>query len=182
MKYVKTFENFAQELDSENVPNELDSNIDMHSPEVKKALANLAEEEGLNPEEVIDAAIEVSEEPHKHNEEEEPFTIAALLTIIFGVTGMFGVSFGSMKLAQNKSLKRYVKFKAEEEIKAAIQKDPSLINKGYEEMVRTTYDRMMSDKEFIDKVKQLGGGYPARVVQDLDGRRYRGFSGTAGQL
>lgn len=182
MKYVKTFENFAQELDSENVPNELDNNIDMNSPEVKKALANLAEEQGLDPEEVIDAAIEVSEEPYKQNEEEEPFTIAALLTIVFGAAGMFGAGIGSMKLAQNKSLKRYVKFKAEEEIKAAIQKDPSLINKGYEEMVRTTYDRMMSDKEFIDKVKQLGGGYPARVVQDLDGRRYRGFSGTAGQL
>jgi hypothetical protein len=182
MKYVKTFENFAQELDSENVPNELNINIDMNSPEVKKALANLAEEEGLDPEEVIDTAVQVSEEPHKHNEEEEPFTIATLLTIIFGVTGMFGGCFGLMKLSQNASLKRYVKFKAEEEAKAAIQKDPSLINKGYEEMIRTIYDKMMSDKEFIEKCKQLGGGFPSRTVQGLDGTRYRGFSPTAGQL
>ena len=182
MKYVKTFENFAQELDSENVPNELNSNIDMNSPEVKKALANLAEEEGLNPEEVIDAAIQVSEEPHRHNEEEEPFTIATLLTLVFGVSGMFAGFFGLAKLSQNASLKRYVKYKAEEEAKAAIQKDPSLINKGYEEMIRTTYDRMMSDKEFIEKCKQLGGGFPSRTVQGLDGTRYRGFSPTAGQL
>lgn len=181
MKYVKTFENFAQELDSENVPNELNSNIDMNSPEVKKALANLAEEEGLNPEEVIDAAIQVSEEPHRHNEEEEPFTIATLLTLVFGVSGMFAGFFGITKLSQNASLKKYVKHTAEQEAKAAIQKDPSLIHKGYEEMVRAIYDKMMSDKEFIEKCKKIGGGFPSRTVQGLDAR-YRGFSPTAGQL
>ena len=48
-------------------------------------------------------------------------------------------------------------------------------------MIRTTYDRMMSDKEFIEKCKQLGGGFPSRTVQGLDGR-YGEFSATAGQL
>ena len=122
MKYVKTFENFAQELDSENVPNELNSNIDMNSPEVKRALANLAEEEGLNPEEVIDAAIQVSEEPHRHNEEEEPFTIATLLTLVFGVSGMFAGFFGLAKLSQNASLKNMLSTKLKKKLKLLFKK------------------------------------------------------------
>jgi len=180
MKYVKTFENFSHDMDAQD-QGEKDMEVSVESPEVQKALANIAEEEGLDPEEVIDNAKEIASEEKRTNEEEEPFSLSLIAAGIAGMVALFGASFGSMKLSQNSSLKRYVQFKAEQEVKDAIQKDPSLINKGYESLVKTAYAKMMGDKEFIEKAKQLGGGWPSHTVQGLD-KRYRSFSPTAGQL
>jgi hypothetical protein len=181
MKYVKTFENFSQEMTQTQTQGQVEQEVvDINSPEVQQALANIAKEEGLDPEEVVDNAVEVASEV-KTNEEEEPFSLSLIAAGVAGMVALFGAAFGSVKLSQNSSLKRYVQFKAEQEVKDAIQKDPSLINKGYEGLVKTAYNNLMANKEFIDKAKNLGGGWPSHTVQGLD-KRYRGFSPTAGQL
>lgn len=177
MKYVKTFENFSTDMDKEQVmPSDTVQSHDIDSPEVKDALANVAQEYGADVDLVLKTAEDLADEPVKHNEEEEPFpTMAEWGGIALGGLALAAGVFGIYNWEENKKLKAYVQYKAEEEVKAAVKADPRLIDKGYEALVKATFDRMMADKEFVAKVKQGNMNVPGTP-------RYRGFSPTAGQL
>lgn len=175
MKYVKTFENFSEEMDAQ-APQAPKMETSLKSPEVLDALAKIAEEEGADVDLVLQTADELADEPVKHNEEEDPFpTLMEWGQIGLGFVALFAGIFGIVKLSERGELKRYIQYKAEEEVKAAIKADPNLINKGYDSLIKAAFDRMMADKAFIDKVKQGSMHVPGTP-------RYRGFSATAGQL
>jgi hypothetical protein len=130
MKYVKTFENFSEEMEGQEAQGMAQGEVkyDLSSPEVQDELAKLAEEEGADVDLVLQTADELANEPVKYNEEEEPFPTLmewgqvglALVALVAGV-------FGFTKLRSNQMLKRYIQYKAEEEVKAAIKADPNLI-------------------------------------------------------
>lgn len=175
MKYVKTFENFSEEMDAQS-PQAPKIETSLKSPEVLDALAKLAKEEGADVDLVLQTAEELADEPVKHNEEEDPFpTLMEWGQVGLGLVAFIAGCFGLANLSQRKELKRYIQYKAEEEVKAAIKADPNLINKGYDELIKASFDRMMADKAFIDKVKQGSMQVPGQY-------RGRGFSPTAGPL
>lgn len=178
MKYVKTFENFAQGMEEESQA-QGEKKFDLNSPEVQDSLAKLAEEEGADVNLVLQTAEELAEEPVKYNEEEEPFpTLMEWGQVGLGVVALVAGIFGLSKLKSNTMLKRYLQYKAEEEVKAAIKADPNLINKGYDSLIKAAFDRLKVDKEFVDKIMKQSGGEPKVPGTP----RYRGFSPTAGQL
>ena len=51
MKYVKTFENFSQEMNSEMAQKEQE--LDINSPEYKEMLLKIADEKGIDDAEVL---------------------------------------------------------------------------------------------------------------------------------
>jgi hypothetical protein len=180
MKYVKTFENFAQGMEEESPAQAQGENkFDLDSPEVQDSLAKLAKEEGADVNLVLQTAKELAKEPVKYNEEEDPFpTLMEWGQVGLGVVAFVAGCFGLAKLTSNVKMKRYIQYKAEEEVKAAIKADPTLVDKGYDTLIKATYDRLKADKEFVDTVMKQSGGYP-----NVPGTaRYRGFSATAGQL
>ena len=175
MKYVKTFENFSEEMEAQ-APQAPEMETSLKSPEVLDALAKIAEEEGADVDLVLQTAAELADEPVKHNEEEDPFpTLAEWGQVGLGVVAFVAGIFGIIKIRDRGDLKRYIQYKAEEEVKAAIKADPNIINKGYDTLVKTVFDRMMADKTFIAEVKKRSLRLPGDT-------RYRGFSPTAGQL
>ena len=95
--------------------------------------------------------------------------------VALAVVSLAAGVFGLVKLREKGDLKKYLQYKAEEEVKAAIKVDPSLVDKGYEALVKAAFDRMMADKEFVAKVKKGNMTVPGTP-------RYRGFSAVSGQL
>ena len=178
MKYVKTFENFSEEMEGQGMA-QGEGKYDLSSPEVQDELAKLAEEEGADVDLVLQTADELANEPVKYNEEEEPFpTLMEWGQVGLAIVALVAGVFGFTKLRSNTMLKRYIQYKAEEEVKAAIKADPNLINKGYDSLIKAAFDRLKADKEFVDKIMKQSGGEP-RVPGTP---RWRGFSPTAGQL
>lgn len=175
MKYVKTFENFSEEMDAQ-APQAPKMETSLKSPEVLDALAKIAEEEGADVDLVLQTVDELADEPVKHNEEEDPFpTLMEWGQIGLGLVGLIAGIFGIYKIRERSDLKKYIQWKAEQEVKAAIKADPNIINKGYDTLVKAAFDRMMADKAFVDRVKKTDMFIPGTP-------RYREFSPTAGPL
>lgn len=172
MRYLKTFENFGEGVGSTNAEEVV------NSPEMQAALDKLAKEEGVDPEQVksdaeeiaatTDAPVEVEAEL-PHNEEEEPITIGLILGAAAGLAALWGGSYGIVKIGQNKDVKNFIHRKAVEKVQDLIKQDPSIISKGYENLVKTAFDEMMLDKELVERTKKMvnpqgnyrvGGGAP----------------------
>lgn len=171
MKYIKTFENYDSDQESQN-PEDVIVDVNLKSQE--DMVAKIAREKGLNTEEVADIYDELLQEPKTTNEEEEPFTLVSLAAITLGplLIGGAGLIFG--KIRKNKGLKRYVMYQAEQKVKDMIKKDPKLVD-NMENLVRKAYDEMMEDKEFMSQLKE-------RDFTNFGAQRGRGFSATAGYL
>jgi hypothetical protein len=176
MKYVKTFENFSQEMNSEMAQREQE--LDINSPEYKKMLLKIADEKGIDDVEVLKIHDEIKDLPVETNEEVGP--IALLLVIPMCVTLLL-TSMGLNALTARKGLKIYIDDLAKQKVTELIKKDPNLAD-NYENLVSKAYDEMMNDKEFIAKVKkEQGEGLFVRGQQ-----RYKGSGGvtfgTAGRF
>jgi hypothetical protein len=176
MKYVKTFENFSQEMNSEMAQREQE--LDINSPEYKKMLLKIADEKGIDNAEVLKIHDEIKDLPVETNEEVGP--IALLLVIPMCVTLLL-TSMGLNALTARKGLKIYIDDLAKQKVTELIKKDPNLAD-NYENLVSKAYDEMMNDKEFIAKVKkEQGEGLFVRGQQ-----RYKGSGGvtfgTAGRF
>jgi len=166
MRYIKTFESFSEGVGTDN-PEEI-----LLSPEMQSALANVAEEEGLNPAEIAKSAEEIvttTEAPkgvldmeEVHNEEEEPITIGLILGAAAGLAALWGGAFGLAAWSQNTDFKNLVHRKAVEEVNNLVKENPSIINQGYENLIKKAYDRMMADKQFVEETKKRIAGYGGR--------------------
>jgi hypothetical protein len=170
MKYVKTFENFNSDQNSQNTEKVVDVNLDSQEDKVKK----IAKDLGLNPEEAANIFSDLSKEEKTTNEEEEPFTLLSLAAITLGPLLVIGSGLLYAKIAKNKGLKRYVMDQAEMKVKEMIKKDPSLVD-NMDNLVKKAYDEMMGNKEFIKKLK-------TEDFTNYGAQRGRGFSATAGYL
>jgi hypothetical protein len=151
MKYVKTFENFSQEMSSEMAQREQE--LDINSPEYKEMLLKIADEKGIDNAEVLKIHDEIKDLPVETNEEVGP--IALLLVIPMCVT-LFLTSMGLNALTARKGLRIYITDLAKVKVTELIKKDPNLAD-NYENLVSKAYDEMMNDKEFIAKVKKEQG-------------------------
>ena len=171
MKYIKTFENYDSDQESQN-PEDVIVDVNLKSQE--DMVAKIAREKGLNTEEVADIYDELLQEPKTTNEEEEPFTLVSLAAITLGPLLIIGAGLISGKIRKNKGLKRYVMYQAEQKVKDMIKKDPKLVD-NIENLVRKAYDEMMEDKEFMSQLKE-------RDFTNFGAQRGRGFSATAGYL
>lgn len=171
MKYIKTFENYDSDQESQN-PEDVIVDVNLKSQE--DMVVKIAREKGLNTEEVADIYDELLQEPKTTNEEEEPFTLVSLAAITLGplLIGGAGLIFG--KIRKNKGLKRYVMYQAEQKVKDMIKNDPKLVD-NMENLVKKAYDEMMEDKEFMSQLKE-------RDFTNFGAQRGRGFSATAGYL
>ena len=171
MKYIKTFENYDSDQESQN-PEDVIVDVNLKSQE--DMVAKIAREKGLNTEEVADIYDELLQEPKTTNEEEEPFTLVSLAAITLGPLLIIGAGLISGKIRKNKGLKRYVMYQAEQKVKDMIKNDPKLVD-NMENLVKKAYDEMMEDKEFISQLKE-------RDFTNFGAQRGRGFSATAGYL
>ena len=171
MKYIKTFENYDSDQESQN-PEDVIVDVNLKSQE--DMVAKIAREKGLNTEEVADIYDELLQEPKTTNEEEEPFTLVSLAAITLGPLLIIGAGLIFGKIRKNKGLKRYVMYQAEQKVKDMIKKDPKLVD-NIENLVRKAYDEMMEDKEFMSQLKE-------RDFTNFGAQRGRGFSATAGYL
>ena len=169
MKYIKTFENYDSDQESQNPEDVI---VDVKSQ--KDMVAKIAREYRLNTKEVVDIYDELLQEPKTTNEEEEPFTLVSAACMILGplLIGGSGLLYG--KIAKNKGLKRYVMYQAEQKVKDMIKNDPKLVD-NMENLVKKAYDEMMKDKEFMSQLKE-------RDFTNFGAQRGRGFSATAGYL
>jgi hypothetical protein len=172
MRYLKTFENFGEGVGSTNAEEVV------NSPEMQAALDKLAKEEGVDPEQVKSDAEEIAattvapievESELPHNEEEEPITIGLILGAAAGLAALWGGCYGIVQIGQNKDVKNFIHRKAVEKVQDLIKQDPSIISKGYENLVKTAFDEMMLDKELVERTKKMvnpqgnyrvGGGAP----------------------
>jgi hypothetical protein len=152
MKYVKTFESYSEEMEAQQAL-EMPSGLTPNSPEIEEITAKIAKKKGLDVEEVIAVQDEMKKEPMKTNEEEEPFTIGALVAFVVGPLVIGGAGFVSAKISEHKGLKRYVEQESRKRVEEMIKKDPTLVSK-LETLVEKTYDELMADKNFIDNVKK----------------------------
>ena len=168
MKYIKTFENYDSDQESQN-PEDVIVDVNLKSQE--DMVAKIAREKGLNTEEVADIYDELLQEPKTTNEEEEPFTLVSLAAITLGPLLIIGAGLISGKIRKNKGLKRYVMYQAEQKVKDMIKNDPKLVD-NMENLVKKAYDEMMEDKEFISQLKE-------RDFTNFGAQRGRGFSATA---
>ena len=150
MKYIKTFENYDSDQESQN-PEDVIVDVNLKSQE--DMVAKIAREKGLNTEEVADIYDELLQEPKTTNEEEEPFTLVSLAAITLGPLLIIGAGLIFGKIRKNKGLKRYVMYQAEQKVKDMIKKDPKLVD-NMENLVRKAYDEMMEDKEFMSQLKE----------------------------
>ena len=171
MKYIKTFENYDSDQESQN-PEDVIVDVNLKSQE--DMVAKIAREKGLNTEEVADIYDELLQEPKTTNEEEEPFTLVSLAAITLGPLLIIGAGLISGKIRKNKGLKRYVMYQAEQKVKDMIKNDPKLVD-NMENLVKKAYDEMMKDKEFMSQLKE-------RDFTNFGAQRGRGFSATAGYL
>lgn len=172
MRYLKTFENFGEGVGAKD-PKEV-----VVSPEMQAALDKVAKEQGINPAEVkaeaekIAATTETPKEmdmEKSFNEEEEPLTLGLILGAAAGLAALWGGAYGYVKLSMNKEAKDFIHKKAVEKVQELIKKDPSLISKGYENLVKKSFDEMMADTKLVEKTKKMlnpsgrhkvGGGAP----------------------
>ena len=171
MKYIKTFENYDSDQESQN-PEDVIVDVNLKSQE--DMVAKIAREKGLNAEEVANIYDELLQEPKTTNEEEEPFTLVSLAAITLGPLLIIGAGLIFGKIRKNKGLKRYVMYQAEQKVKDMIKNDPKLVD-NMENLVKKAYDEMMEDKEFISQLKE-------RDFTNFGAQRGRGFSATAGYL
>ena len=171
MKYIKTFENYDSDQESQN-PEDVIVDVNLKSQE--DMVAKIAREKGLNTEEVADIYDELLQEPKTTNEEEEPFTLVSLAAITLGPLLIIGSGLIFGKIRKNKGLKRYVMYQAEQKVKDMIKNDPKLVD-NMENLVKKAYDEMMKDKEFMSQLKE-------RDLTNFGAQRGRGFSATAGYL
>ena len=171
MKYIKTFENYDSDQESQN-PEDVIVDVNLKSQE--DMVAKIAREKGLNTEEVADIYDELLQEPKTTNEEEEPFTLVSLAAITLGPLLIIGAGLIFGKIRKNKGLKRYVMYQAEQKVKDMIKNDPKLVD-NMENLVKKAYDEMMKDKEFMSQLKE-------RDLTNFGAQRGRGFSATAGYL
>jgi hypothetical protein len=151
MKYVKTFENFSQEMSSEMAQREQE--LDINSPEYKEMLLKIADEKGIDNAEVLKIHDEIKDLPVETNEEIGPIF---LLAVIPACVTLFLTAMGLNALTARKGLKIYIDNLAKEKVTELIKKDPNLAD-NYENLVSQAYDEMMNDKEFIAKVKKEQG-------------------------
>lgn len=172
MRYLKTFENFGEGVGSTNAEEIV------NSPEMQAALDKIAKEEGIDPEQVKAEAEELaatSEAPmdldaeNTYNEEEEPITLGLILGVAAGLAALWGGSYGIVNLSQKREVKEFIHKKAVEKVQDLIKSDPSIISKGYENLVKTAFDEMMADKELVERTNKMvnpqgrfrvGGGAP----------------------
>jgi hypothetical protein len=174
MRYLKTFENFGEGVGSTNAEEVV------NSPEMQAALDKIAKEEGIDPEQVKVEAEEIAAEEapkgvfdldmeNAYNEEEEPITLGLILGVAAGLVALWGGSMGIVKLGQNREVKYLIHKKAVQKVQDLIKKDPSIITKGYENLVKTAFTEMMADKELVEKTHKIvnpqgnfrvGGGAP----------------------
>ena len=171
MKYIKTFENYDSDQESQN-PEDVIVDVNLKSQE--DMVAKIAREKGLDTQVVANIYDELLQEPKTTNEEEEPFTWLSAACMVLGPLLIIGAGLIHSKIAKNKGLKRYVMFQAEMKVKDMIKKDPKLVD-NMENLVRKAYDEMMEDKEFISKLKE-------KDFTNFGAQRGRGFSATAGYL
>ena len=171
MKYIKTFENYDSDQESQN-PEDVIVDVNLKSQE--DMVAKIAREKGLNTEEVADIYDELLQEPKTTNEEEEPFTLVSLAAITLGPLLIIGAGLIFGKIRKNKGLKRYVMYQAEQKVKDMIKNDPKLVD-NMENLVKKAYDEMMKDEEFMSQLKE-------RDFTNFGAQRGRGFSATAGYL
>ena len=171
MKYIKTFENYDSDQESQN-PEDVIVDVNLKSQE--DMVAKIAREKGLNTEEVADIYDELLQEPKTTNEEEEPFTLVSLAAITLGPLLIIGAGLIFSKIRKNKGLKRYVMYQAEQKVKDMIKNDPKLVD-NMENLVKKAYDEMMKDEEFMSQLKE-------RDFTNFGAQRGRGFSATAGYL
>ena len=171
MKYIKTFENYDSDQESQN-PEDVIVDVNLKSQE--DMIAKIAREKGLNTEEVADIYDELLQEPKTTNEEEEPFTLVSLAAITLGPLLIIGSGLIFGKIRKNKGLKRYVMYQAEQKVKDMIKNDPKLVD-NMENLVKKAYDEMMEDKEFMSQLKE-------KDLTNFGAQRGRAFSATAGYL
>ena len=150
MKYIKTFENYDSDQESQNPEDVI---VDVNPKSQKDMVAKIAREYRLNTEEVVDIYDELLQEPKTTNEEEEPFTLVSLAAITLGPLLIIGAGLIFGKIRKNKGLKRYVMYQAEQKVKDMIKNDPKLVDK-MENLVKKAYDEMMKDKEFMSQLKE----------------------------
>ena len=153
MKYVKTFENFSQEMSSEMPQREQE--LDINSPEYKEMLLKIADEKGIDNAEVLKVHDEIKDLPVETNEEVGPIFLLAAIPMLATI---FLASMGSQAITKRRGLRLYINYLAKEKVTELIKKDPNLAN-NYENLVSQAYDEMMNDKEFIAKVKEDDGKY-----------------------
>ena len=153
MKYVKTFENFSQEMNSEMAQKEQE--LDINSPEYKEMLLKIADEKGIDDAEVLKIHDEIKDLPVETNEEVGPIFLLAVIPMLATI---FLAGMGSQAITKRRGLRLYINELAEEKVTELIKKDPNLAN-NYENLVSQAYDEMMNDKEFIAKVKEDDGKY-----------------------
>lgn len=158
MKYVKTFENFSTEMDSMAQVDKPE--LDPNSPEYKAMLMRLADEKGLDKQEVVEVDKMMKKEETASNESlEGSYAFAdSLLPIIGilvgGISTIVGMAFGHVALKRRRGLKNYVKYMADKKVKEMIKKDPNILDKNsVEDLISQAYDEMMDDKEFIENAK-----------------------------
>lgn len=176
MKYVKTFENFSQEMSSEMSQREQE--LDINSPEYKEMLLKIADEKGIDNVEVLKIHDEIKDLPVETNEEVGPIF---LLAVIPALVTIFAASLGSQAITKRRGLRLYIETEAKNKVTELIKKDPNLAN-NYENLVSQAYDEMMNDKEFIEKVKkEQGQGLITRGQQKHLGSGGVTF-GTAGRF
>lgn len=171
MKYVKTFENFTSGEKSDS-PEKTVVDVNLNSQEDK--VEDIASDLGLNPEEVAKIFRDLSTEEKGMNEEEEPFTLLSLATLVLGPLLIGGSGLLYAKISRNKGLKRYVMNQAEMKVKEMIKKDPSLVD-NMDNLVKRAYDEMMANKEFMKELK-------TRDFTNYGAQRGRDFSPTSGYL
>ena len=117
MKYIKTFENYDSDQESQN-PEDVVVDVNLKSQE--DMVAKIAREKGLNAEEVANIYDELLQEPKTTNEEEEPFTLVSAACMVLGPLLIGGSGLLYSKIAKNKGLKRYVMYQAEQKVKDMI--------------------------------------------------------------
>lgn len=172
MKYVKTFENFSQEMNS-GMPQK-EQELDINSPEYKEMLLKIADEKGIEDAEVLKVHDEIKDLPVETNEEIGP---VALLLVIPALATLAAASFGLTALNKRRGLKNYIDYLAKQKVTELIKKDPNLAN-NYENLVSQAYDEMMNDKEFVAKVKEEQGDRLIGYGQSKGGITF----GTAGRF
>lgn len=183
MKYVKTFEKFSTEMDSMAQVDKPE--LDPNSPEYKAMLMRLADEKGLDKQEVVEVDKLIKKEEMTTNESlEGSYAFADSLLpiigiIVGGISTIVGIAFGATALKKRRGLKNYVKYEAEKKVKEMIKKDPNILDKkSVEDLISQAYDEMMDDKEFIENAKSTealhrwaeGPGYGGGM-QGLPGMR-----------
>lgn len=141
MRYLKTYQRFEAVATPEPTPEEL-----------AKILAEIAEEEKLDPKEVVADAQALAKESPKVNE--EIIGLGVGLLMIAGVVGLLGAG---IKGVVAKEFNDYAKKAAEKEI-AELQKNPEF--KGDpKKLIKTAYQNLKKNPEFKAKYDKEQSGY-----------------------